>query len=311
MNNYDWGCGMKTEHLLYFTKVVELSSLTLASEHLYISQQAISAAIKNLEKFAGVKLFIRTHNGLVATKEGLQIYEKAKKILALISEIETDFSPTNLSNIHETLNIAVTSSSKKNMFSKITTYFYKTYPNIDLNYIHMDNADIMDAIISEQADIGIYSYLKIENQNFNNFTDEISFIAYNTCSFDFLTSLDSPFANYASISMKTLTNCRLIFSPDLIVPKACLYPLIEYYHLQDQILLADSDELFLQMVVDNLASSLVPRAHMISLPETINIPLSDNIKLVSGYMVKANAKPKVSVNAFIDKFVELQIKTTI
>ncbi len=302
---------MKTEHLLYFTKVVELSSITLASEHLYVSPQAISAAIKTLEKTSGVKLFIRIHNGLVATKEGLYIYEKAKKILTLVNDIENSFTVGDNSDFQETLNIAVTTIAKKNILNKITTYFMKTYPNVHLNFIHLKQHDIIDAVLNGQADLGFYSYLRIDDKEYHGFTEDITFKAYDICAFDYMASMDSPFSNYASISIKSLANQRLAFTSDLIHPKSCLYPMVEHYHLFDNTWLVDSDELHAQILSDNLAGSLSPRSFLHPFPNIIYIPVTDNIRLISGYLEKNDTEKKRSAQIFIDKFIELHMKASV
>lgn len=48
-------------HLRYFKKVVETKNITQAAKELFISQPALSRAMKNLEKSLGVPLF--THSG--------------------------------------------------------------------------------------------------------------------------------------------------------------------------------------------------------------------------------------------------------
>lgn len=302
---------MKTEHLLYFTKVAELSSITLASEHLYVSPQAISAAIKTLEKTVGAKLFIRVHNGLVTTQEGLFIYEKAKKVLALIEDIETNFSSGALSELNETLNIAITITAKKNSLNKIITYFMKMYPGVQLNFIHLEHNEIINAVINGQADIGFYSYLKIDNKEYHGPFDEVTFKAYDLCSFDYMASIDSPFSSYASISAKSLSSQRLVFTADLIHPNSCLYPLLEHYQLLEKAWLVDSDELHAQILADNLAGSLSPRSFLAPLPNIIYIPVTDNIRLASGYLEKKNTEKKQSARIFIDKFIELQMKSSV
>lgn len=53
-----------------FYTVVITGNITKAAEKLYISQPAVTKAIKNLEDSIGGTLFIRTKKGVILTEEG-------------------------------------------------------------------------------------------------------------------------------------------------------------------------------------------------------------------------------------------------
>ena len=68
-----------------FYTVAKCGSLTKASEELYISQPAVSQAIKNLENQLGGKLFNRVSRGMELSETGgRQIYEINIRSLRLI-----------------------------------------------------------------------------------------------------------------------------------------------------------------------------------------------------------------------------------
>ena len=64
------------EYYRVFYYVAKLKSITLAADELFISQPAVSQAIKHLENTLGGSLFIRTPKGVRLTPEGelLNIY---------------------------------------------------------------------------------------------------------------------------------------------------------------------------------------------------------------------------------------------
>ena len=82
---------MRLEQLEYFIKVADKQSLSYAAEELFISQQALSTSIKNLETEFKTKLFIRTPRGMSLSEDGKYFYEKAVKILALSHELYEHF----------------------------------------------------------------------------------------------------------------------------------------------------------------------------------------------------------------------------
>ena len=76
-----------------FYTVAKCGSLTKAAEELYISQPAVSQAIKQLENQLGGKLFNRTHKGMELTDTGgKQIFATVEKALQLLSEAENKYS---------------------------------------------------------------------------------------------------------------------------------------------------------------------------------------------------------------------------
>ena len=61
--------------------------LTRAAERLHTSQPAVSAHIKALEEELGVALFKRTPKGMLLTREGEVLRERAVRALSTIDEI--------------------------------------------------------------------------------------------------------------------------------------------------------------------------------------------------------------------------------
>lgn len=68
--------------LRMFVAVIEAPSLRVAADGLYISQQALSTAIRELERQLGVSLFSRTQRSLTPTSAGLALYQGAVPLLA-------------------------------------------------------------------------------------------------------------------------------------------------------------------------------------------------------------------------------------
>lgn len=64
-----------------FICVVESGSFSKAAEKLYISPTAVIKQINSLEASLDLKLFSRTHRGLVVTDAGQSIYNDAKYIV--------------------------------------------------------------------------------------------------------------------------------------------------------------------------------------------------------------------------------------
>ena len=81
---------MKIVQLEYFCMVSHYHSITQAAQKLYVTQPAISNAIKELEKEFSVSLFVRSKNHLTLTTEGELFYQKASELLASIKSGQAD-----------------------------------------------------------------------------------------------------------------------------------------------------------------------------------------------------------------------------
>lgn len=82
---------MKIVQLEYFCAVSRYQSITLAAQKLYVTQPAISTAIRKLEKEFSISLFIRSKNRLTLTPEGEAFYLMANELLSNVNQTTERF----------------------------------------------------------------------------------------------------------------------------------------------------------------------------------------------------------------------------
>lgn len=73
---------MRTEQLRYLVDVSETKSMSKTAERLFVSPQAVSKGIKQLENELDIELLMRTSAGVALTKVGESIVKLAKNMLA-------------------------------------------------------------------------------------------------------------------------------------------------------------------------------------------------------------------------------------
>lgn len=78
---------IKTEQLYYLTQVSKYNSINKAAEKLYMTNAALSTAMKQLEKECGYDILERTYRGVKLTEKGKAVVKLAEQILALQDEI--------------------------------------------------------------------------------------------------------------------------------------------------------------------------------------------------------------------------------
>ena len=75
-----------------FTRVVEAGSFTRAADSLNMPNATLSKTIQQLEAHLGVSLLQRTTRRITVTPEGREYYEKARRLLEDLEEIDAAFN---------------------------------------------------------------------------------------------------------------------------------------------------------------------------------------------------------------------------
>lgn len=123
---------MLDRNIEIFIKVAEFNSFTVAAQVLYISQPAVSHAIKHLEDELKVQLFYRDK------RKGLVITDIGKKILSLVRQMEdidnriTQIAYQENNLISGTLRIASLPSLTASYVSHALKMFHQLYPNVKI-----------------------------------------------------------------------------------------------------------------------------------------------------------------------------------
>ena len=79
---------MNIKQITYLTAVVEHGSLTAAAKDLYVTVQAVSKAIADLERELGQRLFVRESRGMRPTPFCQEFGKKALDVIAGFDSLE-------------------------------------------------------------------------------------------------------------------------------------------------------------------------------------------------------------------------------
>ncbi len=79
---------MNITQLKYFHAVATYHNVSLAAQHLYISQPSLSNAIKELEREFAVSLFYRRYSGMFLTPAGTKLLNSTQELLSRYEEVE-------------------------------------------------------------------------------------------------------------------------------------------------------------------------------------------------------------------------------
>ena len=144
---------MKTK-LHIFKVVAEQLSFTKASEHLFISQPAVSKTIKNLEEAYKSNFFIRRRNSIELTEDGKAFLIYANRILSIYTEMEQQF--LNLKDaLPEKIHFGVSTTVATYIIPKIIAKFRTQYPQVHFEITSGNSEEIENLILNEHLNFGI------------------------------------------------------------------------------------------------------------------------------------------------------------
>ncbi|CAH2760542.1 LysR family transcriptional regulator [Erysipelothrix amsterdamensis] len=143
---------MNIRLLKIFKEVYELKSITKATETLYISQPAVSQAVKELETVLNRNLFVRKSGGIEPTPFGAQFYLQVTHFLKGYHQFEADVFKLNKSN---PLRIGSSITVAKTTLPDII----KRYESLHLEHkteTTIANAqDVLALLIEDKVDVAI------------------------------------------------------------------------------------------------------------------------------------------------------------
>lgn len=139
-----------------FYCVAKNKNISKAADELYVSQPAISKAIKKLEHELDCTLFLRSSRGVVLSKEGEILFKHVEKALTefalgeeLIEKIKT--------NDYGTVRVGVSNTLCKHYLIPYLEAFHEKYPNIKIVVINNTTNKTLELLNHGKVDFGIVS----------------------------------------------------------------------------------------------------------------------------------------------------------
>ena len=146
---------MLNNNLRIFITAAELESLTDAAKKLYVSQPAISQAIRKLEEELNVKLFIRNkRSSLKLTDAGRDILALAYKMADLENKLyQRAYEENHL--MGGMIRIASVPLGVSLILSHVLPIFKKQFPEVQVELLEGSPFEVKNMVLNFQADIGI------------------------------------------------------------------------------------------------------------------------------------------------------------
>lgn len=149
---------MEIQELRIFCAIIDQGGFKNAGQYLGLSQSAISQSLANLERKLDEKLLNRS-TPMKATAIGEKLLNHARFILE--SEADFTFQLAKMKHGHlQTFTLAVDHMAANYYSPKIIADFHKSFPDADFKIMRMPAREIINAVKSEQYQIGIGPFQK-------------------------------------------------------------------------------------------------------------------------------------------------------
>lgn len=145
---------MNLELYRSFYYVAEYSSISKAAERLYITQPAVSRAIRQLEYELGCTLFTRTPRGVKLTQEGQVLYRSVGKVFTDLSAAERKINALKNLLTGE-VRIGASDTLCKHYLIPYLKLFHTLHPDIRIQVICQTTPGIISLLKSGTIDFGM------------------------------------------------------------------------------------------------------------------------------------------------------------
>lgn len=143
----------------YFVKVCEHKRISSAAKDLYISEQALSKSISQLERELGFNLFLRTSRGLELTEMGKAFYEKALSTVSAMQDLRAIALMAQKGEIKDTISFGAYENflgSENDPFpARMLMNLAREFPDISLKFCEESNGQISSDVIAGKLDLGV------------------------------------------------------------------------------------------------------------------------------------------------------------
>lgn len=190
-----------TRQLIAFAALARLGSFTRAAQELFLTQSAISHAIKALEEQAGCRLFERAGRRVALTQSGEQFLRHVEKILGEMKAARRGLDELSRWG-HGRLRLGASTTACQYILPTVLREFKQSFPKCVISIDPGDHARQMDLLLNNRIDLA----LVLEPDGFK----ELAFVPLFEDEMRFLVAPSHPWARAGRVQRETFEEQTLI-----------------------------------------------------------------------------------------------------
>lgn len=305
---------MRIDDLRYLVAIAEFGSINKAAKHLFISQQGLSQAVQQLEKYFNVDLLTRKANKVYFTEPGKKVLQFANEVLDKHDELLSLLKPFSYDETaeldKEITMVYSTPFLTATILLGLVQHFHVKYPNFKLQITDKRPSEIITNVRNNRNIIGLFNIpeFKFDSRFFeeNNLIFEKLF----ECNLVLCTSKLSPLADKVSVSVNDIAKSKfaiLDFEQEIDIANY-IFANIEK---PDLILKTKNRELYLDTIANGNAVGFYNTflETFINSNNVITIPFDPPIKIFVGLLCNNNLNISPKSQWFVKLLRQFVIKT--
>lgn len=153
---------MELRQLKYFLAVADTRSFVNAANYLYVSRQAISKAIAQMEEELNVELLLRNANGAFLTPAGVMFYDRVRSIVMELDKICDEMRQYG-SRYWQRMRLAFSVGTTQ-LFEQRLLQFQTSQANVVVEYQEYPEDQCFSLLTEHKVDVVICAKLPINSQ---------------------------------------------------------------------------------------------------------------------------------------------------
>ena len=146
---------MRLDQLRQLTTIAAYRSISKSAEVLHISQPALSASLRSMEKELGLELYKRTNKGILLTADGEHIHREA---LAILKTMENwCAAKKQAGNLEGEIHIICSLAVSHHLTPNIIVPFQKLYPKVTVFVKTTNHLNILENLRNTRSNIAVAS----------------------------------------------------------------------------------------------------------------------------------------------------------
>ena len=137
----------------YLVEIYRCGSMNKAAQNLFVSQSAVSAAIRELEEELGIRIFHRSNRGIALTEDGRELLAQVTPLVERTRKIQNYYSERRVEN-RARLSI---STQRYPFCAKAFVEFLHLLnePRIEVSLKETDMSSVIEEVAAQQSDLGV------------------------------------------------------------------------------------------------------------------------------------------------------------
>ncbi len=148
---------MRLEQLEYLAAVVQHGSLRRASEHLHISQPALSEGVGKLERELGVTLLDRHRTGARINRSGRELLTHMTEVLEAVERLRAAAGDQN--GVARTVRVGTVNTGVSSVVAPAVLAYQRGRRSTTVEVVDLTHRGVVDGVLEGTLDLGLVNLL--------------------------------------------------------------------------------------------------------------------------------------------------------